>query len=342
MEKPSEKSIKKSIYKRSLLAGIGIVGAAFVAGELILSHYLLQYAVSRSSDSSERKIKKKKKKTDAAEEEFIKSAPARATHDLERAMGQTWHDTIPRTAVTLTSPDGLMLYGELFVQEALKSDRYVLLVHGYKCCSDSMYHYAYHYWQKGYNVLLVDLRACGNSEGDYLGMGWLDRKDILSWIDYLLSLNPDAKIILHGESMGAATVMMVSGEETLPANVRAVIEDSGYTSVYDIFHSEIGLRFGIPSFPLLDLSSKMSQKKASFDFREASALKQVAKSHTPTLFIHGTGDDFVPFSMQEPLYEACAAPKERLVIENAEHCCSAFYENENYYQHIFDFIKKYI
>jgi fermentation-respiration switch protein FrsA (DUF1100 family) len=328
---------------QKFIIGAGIVASALAASDLMLSHYLLQYTISRTSKSKNRVVKKAKKNKSSQNEEFsIKDAAASTTRELERALGNTWHDTIAHEEVSITSYDGLNLYGELFRQQSSDAEKYVILVHGYKSTMNAMYHFAYHYWQKGFNILLVDLRACGNSEGDYIGMGWLDRRDMLGWINFILSSSRDAKIVLHGESMGAATVMMVSGEESLPDNVKAIIEDCGYTCVYEILHSEMWLRFGLPSFPLLNTASKISQKKSDYAFKEASALKQVARSHTPTLFIHGTGDEFVPFSMLNPLYEACSAPKECFTVENAGHCCSAYYDSEGYYNHVFDFIEKYI
>jgi fermentation-respiration switch protein FrsA (DUF1100 family) len=328
------------LKSKKIIAGASVVLSAFAVSDIILSHYLLNYTVARNSKSNNRVVKKKKK--DAQEDFYIKNPSARSTHDLERSIGQTWHDTIPHEDVSVISYDGLKLCGELFTQSICNSDKYVILVHGYKSSSQSMYHYAYHYWQKGFNILLVDLRACGNSEGEDVGMGWLDRLDIIQWINLIANVNNNSKIILHGESMGAATVMMASGEDELPENVKAIIEDCGYTSVYDILHSEIGVRFGLPSFPIVNTASRLSNIRSDYNFKKASALKQVAKSKTPTLFIHGTGDEFVPFNMLEPLYEACSAPKERFIVENAEHCCSAFYDSNGYYNTVFNFIDKYM
>lgn len=326
----------KTLHKR-ILIGTGIVTGALVTSELLLSHYLLQYAVSRNSSSGNRKVKKKTAEEDAS----LENTQANQNLALEIAFGDAWHKSISHSEVYIQSFDQLQLYGELYHQP-IETDKYVIIVHGYKSDCTSMYRRAYHFWQKGFHILLVDLRACGKSEGKSLGMGWLDRKDILSWIHYLLSLNPDARIALYGESMGAATVMMTSGEENLPQNVRVCVEDCGYTSVYDIFHSELSARFGLPAFPLLDTASALSGKQNDFNFQEASALRQVAKSHTPTLFIHGTGDNFVPFSMLEPLYNAATCEKDKLIVEGAQHCASVYYGVETYFNKVFDFIDKYI
>lgn len=332
----------KPIHKRILLSA-GVLTGAFVSSELLISHYLLQYAVSRNSNSADRKENPKKKNSQTPKPTLPSEKDLNALQnlDLETSYGNAWHDCIPYEEIFIQSYDRLRLYGELYHQTP-STDNYVIIVHGYKADRTSMYRRAYHFWQKGFNILMIDLRACGKSEGKNLGMGWLDRKDVLSWIHYLISINSNARIVLYGESMGAATVMMTSGEENLPENVKVCIEDCGYTSVYDIFHSEISHRFGIPAFPLLNTASAMSGKKNAYNFQEASALRQVAKSHVPTLFIHGTADDFVPFSMLEPLYEAAACPKDKLIVNGAAHCASVYYGINTYFQKIFSFIDKYI
>ena len=144
-------------------------------------------------------------------------------------------------------------------------------------------------------MFLPDLRGSGDSEGDYYGMGWLDRFDIISWIrDTILEEQPDADIILHGVSMGAATVMMTTGE-ALPPNVRVAVEDCGYTSVWEEFTIQLKKVYGLPQFPIMHIANGMAKRRAGYSFKEASSVEEVKKSKTPTLFIHGDVDTFVPF-----------------------------------------------
>ena len=157
------------------------------------------------------------------------------------------------------------------------------------------------------------MRGCDESDGQYIGMGWLDKEDLKNWISLITEENPKASIILHGSSMGAATVLMTSGDE-LPSNVKAIIEDSGYTSVWDIFASEAKARFNLPAFPILNMFEIVANFRAGYDIKQASALEQVKKSKTPILFIHGTEDDFVPEYMCEKLYDAATCEKDKLII----------------------------
>lgn len=215
------------------------------------------------------------------------------------------------------------------------------MVHGYTSEQSSIYDIARHYSDKGYNVLTPDLRAHGLSEGKYVGMGWLDRNDLLLWIDYLLKNYRNSEIILHGVSMGAATVMMASGEN-LPTNVKLIVEDCGYTSVWDIFSFELKLRFNLSTFPVLNAASFITNVRAGYNYKEASSIDQIKKSVTPILFIHGNADEFVPVNMAYKLYDNTNINKELIIVDGAGHAESRLADEELYYGSIFSFIDKYL
>ena len=173
-------------------------------------------------------------------------------------------------------------------------------------------------------------------------MGWLDRQDYLLWINTLVKKHgPDQQILIHGISMGAATVMMISGE-SLPPQVKALIEDSGYTSVYNEFKYQINHFYYLPAFPLLNLADHKTQKVAGYNFREASALDQVKKSKTPILFIHGGADNYNPTFMVHQLYDAATCPKELLIVAGSLHAMSYYDAPKLYENTVKRFISMYI
>lgn len=251
-----------------------------------------------------------------------------------------WVKANPPQILSIRSQDGLRLEADLFPQKSL-SHRWVLLAHGYGSSRENMRGIGSFYADQGFNVLIPDMRAHGKSEGKYIGMGWLDRKDLLLWIDKILQQDPSAKIVLHGVSMGAAAVMMVSGE-TLPPQVKAIVEDCGYTSVWDIFSDELNYLFHLPPFPVLYASDFMARIRAGYGLKEASALKQVEKSVTPTLFIHGSCDTFVRPEMAHTLYEAAACEKMLLIIPGAGHGESYLRDPRRYFDTVFGFIGRYL
>lgn len=128
---------------------------------------------------------------------------------------------------------------------------------------------------------------------------------------------PSAQIVLHGVSMGGATVLMTSGED-LPPQVKAIVADCAYTSVKAQLSYQLRRMYRLPSFPFVQSASLITRLKAGYGFGEASALKQVRKAKAPILFIHGDADNFVPFAMMNELYEACQSPK-RLIVPQAGH-----------------------
>ena len=240
----------------------------------------------------------------------------------------------------ITSSDNLKLHSYQ-VKNQTSSNKWVITVHGYTSEGINMSTYAKKYYDNGYNVLIPDLRAHGLSEGDYIGMGWDDRIDIISWINKILAENPNAEIVLHGVSMGAATVLMTSGEE-IPSNVKAIVADCGYTSVWDEFAYQLDDLFSLPEFPILNVSSIVAKIRAGYFLVEASSIKQVKKSKTPILYIHGDKDDFVPYYMMEKLYNATNSEKEMLTIKGAEHAKASEVDPETYWTTVNNFINKYI
>lgn len=234
----------------------------------------------------------------------------------------------------ISAKDSIRLNGQYLTHE--NNHMWAILIHGYKSDNTTMMAFGAQYYEKGYNVLLPNNRAHGTSQGDYIGMGWLDKDDIACWVDWIVSQDSQAQIILHGVSMGGATVMMTAGDNL--DHVIGYIEDCGYTSVWDIFASELDKRFSLPTFPVLDISSLVGQLKAGYSFKEASSIEQLKKSKRPILFIHGGKDDFVPVEMVYKNYDAANCVKDIYVVENAGHAESEDYNKEEYWNKVFKFI----
>ena len=242
---------------------------------------------------------------------------------------------------SITSKDGLKLFATL-IKKHPESKKWVLMVHGYR--SNGKVDTAFltkKIGEMGYNTLSPDLRGHGESEGDFIGLGWPERKDNLLWIDYILSIDPNAEILLYGGSMGASCVMMTSGEK-LPSNVKGMIADCGYTSADAEFTYILKSAFKLPKFPIIPIANLLAKGKTGYYLTDASSIKQLKKNKLPTLFIHGTKDKFVPHEMVYENMEASQGVKELLIVENAPHLSSFIYEPENYFSTINHFIKQYL
>jgi fermentation-respiration switch protein FrsA (DUF1100 family) len=268
---------------------------------------------------------------------------------------EPWIDRQDYEEVSIRSGDGLNLNAYYIAAPggAANGDT-VILAHGYMGDGKQLSEFARIFWEKlGCHVLLPEARGYGRSGGHYTGFGWHDRLDILEWIGWVNARGgasagtggpPPVRIVLFGVSMGAATVLMVSGE-SLPPEVKLIIADCGYTSLEDEVRYQLKHFYHLPGFarePLLKAASALTQKRAGYSFAEASALDQVKKSRTATLFIHGDADAYVPTAMVYPLFEACPAEKELYIVKGAGHGEARSADPEGYEKRIAGFIGKYM
>ena len=220
------------------------------------------------------------------------------------------------------------------------SDLWLIACHGYNNSPKGMGDYAKGFYERGYNVLLPYMRAHAKSEQKMCTMGYYDRYDVIQWINYIVSANPDAKIVLMGVSMGAATTLLATGE-ALPDNVKCAVSDCSFTSCMEEFSLQTKELFNLPPV-VLNPANTANKIISKWDFKDCSPIEAVKKSKTPTLFIHGENDTFVPYSMMDRLYNSCNAEKDKVSIPEAEHANSLDTNPELYRKKIFEFTEKYV
>ncbi len=258
---------------------------------------------------------------------------------VQSALEKTEAFQAEHERITIKADDGLALSAYFFKGG---DQKIAVLCHGYNGYPTDLSRQLSHFLSRGYSVLMPIARGHGDSEWKYIGMGWKERFDLIAWCKEMKSRYPRAELLLFGHSMGAATVMMALGEATLPSNVACAVEDCGYTSVYDEFAVQIRKQYHLPAFPFLLIADRIARRRIGYGFHEASALAQIKKSRTPTLFIHGDADDFVPTSMVYPLYEAASTEKELLIVKGAAHVESVSVDPDLYFDTIDRFAERYM
>lgn len=312
-------------FKKAAITGAvaGIASAA--VGNWFIENYLSRNGIKKAIENSA----------------LMPSEDSACFYESEEALaGIKFYREKTCEEIYLFNRYGVCLYADYYENEN-PSDVYVISCHGFTGLPSQNSIFTKRFYEMGYNVMLPYLRAHGKSEHEYCTMGWLERLDIIDWINYIIDKNPCAKIILHGASMGAVTVMNATGEK-LPANVICCIADCGFTSLTDQYRVQIREMTKIPADLIINTVNITSKRKLKFDFNDNSPLEQVKKSDTPTLFIHGDKDSVVPFWMNWPLYQNAECEKERLVVSGATHAASGYVYPDIYWEAITKFINKYL
>ena len=247
--------------------------------------------------------------------------------------------------VKIKSYDNYILYGNIY--KNLKNSPWIIIIHGYCSSGVRMSHIGKQYYDKGYNVLIIEQRAHNISEGKYITYGYKEKYDLVSWITYINDTykNDNPKIVLHGLSMGAATMLETLGNtKNLPTNIVCAIEDCGYSSFPKellTFIQKIIKSKKISNLILYNINM-LTKLILKFSIYDIVPMTSVSNITIPTLFIHGKKDDFVPFDMVYENYNNTKCEKELLLFDSATHARCYLANKDLYWNGILNFINKYI
>ncbi|MGE6754099.1 alpha/beta hydrolase [Rossellomorea sp. NPDC071047] len=300
-----------------------------VVGLIVAGNYFYEVAINRSNEAIE---------LYGGTEEAVEAVSALEEEQKRLEELRNWTSKRNFESVEVETEDGLTLRAQ-FLENESPNGKVVILAHGYKGNSEQMPEITRFYYEEGYNILKPDARGHGKSEGDYIGYGWDDRLDYKEWINLLINEKREESIFLHGFSMGAATVLMTSGED-LPEEVKGIIADSGYTSLEEELTHQLKYLYRLPAFPIMEVTSVVTKVRAGYTFREASALDQVKNNKLPLFIIHGDQDELVPTEMANRLYEATNTMKELWIVPGAGHTEGFTVEEEEYKKRVKGFIEK--
>lgn len=287
-----------------------------------------------------------KKKKNLTKKKWFQLSHTKVNHpryrfEKEYEEGKAWCKRQNMQDCYMKSMDGLALHGYYLPAEHAK--RFVLLSHGYKGSGFGDFaHIARFLHENQCNLLFIDQRCCGRSEGEFITFGAKEQYDVQKWTDYLARRNKEKlPIYLYGQSMGAAAVLMASGRE-LPPEVKGLIADCGFRSMkvqlQDIAANWFHLHWVEFLLLRVDLFCRLF---AGFGMREADTTQAMKKNRRPVLFFHGLKDTYVDPENSRYNYSLCRAPKELVMIPKARHLCSAYEAPQKYRKKILDFFIQY-
>lgn len=258
----------------------------------------------------------------------------KGTFKLTSNESKTWFKNSNYKEVYIKSFDKKKLHA---YEIKNKLNTWVIIVHGYTNNALEMLDVAYNFYKKGYSILLIDQRAHGKSDGVYSTHGFYERKDMLSWIDYI-NKKKKTKIILYGISMGGTVIMRTVGEN-LPDNVICAIEDCGFISNYDQFYNQLKYLKFLPK-PIISSFNIFSSIFFGFNIYKFNPKEILMNGKIPFMFIHGSSDKLVPPKNAYDAYQLYKGKKKLLIIDGAKHMKSSIQDPKKYYNEIFSFIKE--
>lgn len=240
--------------------------------------------------------------------------------------------------VTISSHDGLALRGRYYhVADGAPLE---IQCHGYKGNAIRDFCGAWKIAREdGRNVLLIDERCHGNSEGHTITFGILEQKDVLRWISYANARFGSVPVLLNGVSMGAATVLMAAGQP-LPENMKAVIADCPYDAPSNIIRKVLGQDMGMPVglvYPLIRFGGMLYGR---FNLDADSPVEAVKRAKVPILLIHGNDDRFVPYDMSCRIHAAAPEKIRFHTVPGAGHALNYVTDPKGYTQVVREFTRE--
>lgn len=249
---------------------------------------------------------------------------------------------LPYETYQITGAYGLKL-SAFYYKRKEGNTKLVILSHGWRgqAMRDCVLYARFYFERDDFDVLIVNHQGHYPSEGKYIGFGAVDGQNIKLWVDEVNRLWPDKyDIYLHGVSMGANAVMM-STKYGLSSNVRAIIEDCGFTNGYEQMCHVCSSRFHIPGIFVIPFVRVLVKMKVKYDCKKEDTIEALSHTNIPVLFIHGSNDNYVPTKMTIQNYEAYKGPKELMIVDGAAHARSYRTNRTLYEDKVINFCYKY-
>jgi fermentation-respiration switch protein FrsA (DUF1100 family) len=242
----------------------------------------------------------------------------------------------------LKSKFGYVLACELIQPEKQESSResgkkIAVICHGLGCAKYDSIKYAGIYLKLGFTVIIYDHRNHGLSGKNYTTMGYYEKHDLKKVIDWCVeNFGTDCRIVTHGESMGAATVLL---HLEIDPRVKCAVADCSYSDLNVLIRHQLKTYYHLPCF-LIPIVSCITYLRAGFWYYDVSPIKAVLKTDIPILFIHGKRDSFVPAWMSKQMYDCKRKNKAIYLVAKAKHAESYCVNREGYQMKVEEFLKK--
>ena len=319
----------KGFYK-GLLVATGLF-VTYVAGA---GAAVYTKAMTRTPGKGDRNYDPEEKK------EFIIPTEKSSAYRQAAYNYNIWWNTQDTEKVEIVSADGLRLRGAVLAADPKnKIGRLAIVVHGHYCCAGEEGHISKMFHDNGYDVLAIDQRSHGKSDGEAITMGRMEASDVVEWSWYAAERFPEERQVLYGASMGGNTVLRTTDRD-LPSQVACVIDDCGYCRadeavLLSLRHDYSGLLFKEAVTAACSMTYRIMQGE---NIKNTDACGPVSRARIPVLFIHGTDDTIVDCADSRKMYALHPGKKKLVIFDGVKHNYSYFSDRNRYTREVTEFI----
>lgn len=273
-----------------------------------------------------------KKKTD---EEIIERETAVRRHFSLKDF-ESW----PKETIRLRSSFGYDICG-CYIPAAVPSKKFMIFCHGVTVNKLNSVKYASLFLKRGFNVLIYDHRRHGQTGGRTTSYGYYEKYDLKTVVRWLKKrFGEDILLGIHGESMGAATLLQYAG--MLEDGADFYIADCPFSDFDEQLRYLLKTDYHLPRWPLFPIAKLFIRVRDGYAIRDVSPLRAVKNIDHPALFIHSKNDRYVKPEMTMALYEAKSGNKQLFIAEKGAHACSYADNEQDYEQAIDHFLSDYV
>ena len=263
------------------------------------------------------------------------SCPENEEHSVMFNAGMKWgeENASYKEDIEITSKDGLKLRGEYF---NFGYDRAALILAGRAETVLYCYYFADLFQKAGCNVIVVDPRACGLSEGIYTTAGMKEGEDAGLWIDYIHERYGIEKFFIHGICVGSAQAIYVAAAHQ--AYLKGIILEGPYSAFYKVLLMRTK-NHGKPTFPVCIQMAMLYKKLAGVNVFKNKPIEEIKKVEVPALFLCGREDKSNSPDDFELIYNACGSAKKKFVwFDHGAHSHLRIVNLEKYDSEVIEFL----
>ena len=260
------------------------------------------------------------------DETWAKSSEEQALYDKVLMSGKKWRESTAKRQGVYLAKTASEIFGKAQPLELSYeyydngSDKTVVILHAYNETVDDAAVFAPFWWEKGFNILLTEVRGYSESS-ETTTFGYYEQYDLLDLIVHGELTGGGKKLVVHGKGTGAAAALLMAGNMEIPKEhcPDLIVSDNVYSNLKELELKQLKQQFSLGNFMVGIMLDGVVNSKLGFSVKDVDISKSAAQTDTPIIFIACEKDGFVGSEQSKAVFQAARSDKEMLLVEDAEY-----------------------